>query len=412
MNQTSKRFLEALKASLKGQTIYWDNMSAEEWKKLFRISETQQLLPMVYQAVYKCLASQGHGDVMKVGSRKTMNQIARQVTKTSEFLALYQQFCELGAKPLVLKGVICRNLYPNPDQRPSTDEDILILPEHFDKCHECCLDFGMHLLRENQDIITDYEVSYWKDNTKLYIELHKALFPTESKAYGDLNQLFEGVHERAIQENIQGTDIYTLSHTDHLLFLICHALKHFIAGGFGIRQACDITLFANKYGSQIDWEFVMECCKSISAEKLAAGIFRIGDKYLTFDPEQACYPKIWGEIEVDEKPLLEDMLMGGVLGNSSMGRIHSRNITIHAVTSQKDDMVSKNKFWGILFPSRKYMARKYKYLDKHPYLLPVAWITRMLRYGLETNEKDNNPTQSIKIGEERIELLRRYGVLK
>ena len=62
MNYISKRFLEALKASLKGQTIYWDNMSAEEWKKLFRISETQQLLPMVYQAVYNCLASQGVED--------------------------------------------------------------------------------------------------------------------------------------------------------------------------------------------------------------------------------------------------------------------------------------------------------------------------------------------------------------
>ena len=412
MNKTSKRFLEALKASLTGETIYWDDMSAEEWKKLFRLSGKHQLLPMIYHSVYECLSSQGYTDVIKVGDRKTMNQIARQVTKTTEFLTLYKQLCDLGAKPLVLKGLVCRNLYPNPDQRPSTDEDMVILPEYFEQCHKCCLDFGMHLLRDNQDIVSDYEVSYWKDDTKLYIEMHKALFPSESKAYGAFNQFFEGIHERAIEEHIQGVSIHTLSHTDHLLFLICHALKHFIAGGFGIRQACDITLFANKYGSQIDWEFVMECCKYISAVKLAAGIFKIGEKYLTFNPEQACYPKNWREIEVDEEALLEDMIMGGVLGNSTKGRIHSRNITIHAVDSQRDDMVSKNKFWGILFPSRKYMARRYKYLDKHPYLLPVAWITRMLRYGLETNERDNNPTQSIKIGEERIELLRRYGVLK
>ena len=203
-----------------------------------------------------------------------------------------------------------------------------------------------------------------------------------------------------------------MSHTDHLLFLICHALKHFIAGGFGIRQVCDITLFANKYGSQIDWEFIMECCKSISAVKLAAGIFRIGEKYLTFDPEQACYPKIWGEIEVDEELLLADMLTGGILGNSSKGRVHSHSITIHAVASQKDDVVSKNKFWGILFPSRKYMARKYKYLDRYPYLLPIAWISRVFQYGMDMDKKDNNPAQSMKIGEERIELLKQYGVLK
>lgn len=32
--------------------------------------------------------------------------------------------------------------------------------------------------------------------------------------------------------------------SDHLFYLICHALKHFYHSGFGIRQVCDILLFA------------------------------------------------------------------------------------------------------------------------------------------------------------------------
>ena len=87
MNQASKRLLEALKASLQGKTIYWNDMSVDEWKQIFRLSEKHQVLPMIYQCTYECLASQGYADVVKVGNRKTMSQIAKQVTKTTEFLS-------------------------------------------------------------------------------------------------------------------------------------------------------------------------------------------------------------------------------------------------------------------------------------------------------------------------------------
>lgn len=412
MTKTSERFLEAVKASLNEQTVYWDHMSEEEWKDLFGFATIHQLLPLIYQSVYPCLVSQGHQKLIHIAERKSLTQISRQVNKTKDFLLLYKDICDKDVKPLVLKGLVCRNLYPQPDQRPSTDEDIFIRSEDFDISHQCCLDFGMHLLRDNQDILSDDEVSYWKDDTKLYIELHKTLFSSEEGTKGDWNELFEGVHERTIRENIQGIDIYTLNYTDHLLYLICHALKHFIGGGFGIRQVCDITMFANKYGNHIDWEFLLDSCKRIDGEKVAAAIFRIGETYFTFDAKQACYPKAWREIEVELEPLLEDMLTGGILGASSPERLHSNSITIQAVASQNNKNTGRNHIFSIFFPPKKYMVRNYKYLDKHPYLLPVAWISRMFRYGKDLDKKGNNPVQSIQIGEQRKELLKKYGVLK
>lgn len=35
-----------------------------------------------------------------------------------------------------------------------------------------------------------------------------------------------------------------LAPTDHLLCLLCHAYKHFLYAGFGIRHVCDIGIFA------------------------------------------------------------------------------------------------------------------------------------------------------------------------
>ena len=92
-----------------------------------------------------------------------------------------------------------------------------------------------------------YEVPYGKKGSLIYIELHKSLFPPESDAYGDLNRFFENVYTDAIEIKIDNTDIRTMGYTDHLFYLICHAFKHFLHSGFGIRQVCDIILFANAY---------------------------------------------------------------------------------------------------------------------------------------------------------------------
>ena len=53
--------------------------------------------------------------------------------------------------------------------------------------------------------------------------------------------------------------------TDHLLYLILHALKHFLYSGFGIRQVCDIALFSERYRDEIDWSRVKTELQSVSA---------------------------------------------------------------------------------------------------------------------------------------------------
>ena len=120
------------------------------------------------------------------------------------------------------------------------------------------------------------EVPYYKKGGSLHIELHKELFSSESEAYGNLNHLFADVFDRKIQEEINGVPIYTMCHTDHLLYLILHAFKHFLHSGFGIRQVCDIVVYADTYGSKIDWDYVLEQCRSIHADIFAASLFDIG----------------------------------------------------------------------------------------------------------------------------------------
>ena len=324
-------FLQALKAFLQQEQVTWNTeLQSQEWHELFRTAGKHHVLPMIYEAVYRCpAAQQADLQLFLCYKQQTVREVMLQTMRTNEFYGLSQHLRDSGVKPLVVKGIICRNLYPQPDYRISGDEDILIPADQFEQCHQAMLAYGMHLSDEGQDIEASYEVPYGKKGSPIYIELHKSLFPPESGAYGELNHYFAHVHEKAIEIPVDGVSIATMEYTDHLFYLICHAFKHFLHSGFGIRQICDIVLFANAYGQRIDWQLMLAQCKEIHADLFTAALFQIGQNYLTFDPDQACYPAEWREIQVDETMLLMDLLDAGIYGDGSMSRKHSSNITVN-----------------------------------------------------------------------------------
>ena len=409
LNVHDQYFLTILSAALRGRRAdIPESFSIEDWNKLFRLAKIHQVLPLIYDAVHHIPLLQD--PAFAPVKQQMRRQIMLQTMKTHEFLELNRHLRGLELSPLVVKGLICRNLYPKPDYRASSDEDVLIPVRQFHRCHEAMESFG--LLTDATDLDGLYEVPYRRKNGNLYIELHKHLFAPENEAYGDLNRFFEDVFHRAVEEKIQGEGVLTLAPTDHLFFLICHALKHFLHSGFGIRQICDMILFAERYGSRIDWERILENCREIRAEKFAAAVFRIGENYLGFDAAAACYPESWHQMVVDEMPMLEDLLDSGIFGGAELSRKHSSTITLTAAAAQKQGTKGRSGVIASLFPPADVMKKRYPYLSKHPYLLPVAWGSRMVQYGKEMKKtRQNHAVDAIRIGNQRVALMKQYGIL-
>lgn len=413
MDQLNAVFLNILRSALKGEAYEGPaDLTQEEWLRLMDLAQSHHVLPMVFQAAH-ALPGLRESPIFPTVKQQVRRQVILQARKSCDFLALNQQLRAAGIRPLVVKGIICRELYPYPDHRGSSDEDVLILESQTGLCHSVLSDYGMETTEDPQRFSQVYEIPYRKKDGPLYIELHRHLFPPESEAYGDLNRFFEHAFDRAVTQTIQGVEVSTLDPTDHLFYLICHAFKHFLHSGFGIRQVCDIVLFANTWGSRIDWQAVLKNCKTIRADRFAAAIFRIGEKDLAFDPEKACYPPQWQAIGVDEGPMLEDLLSGGLYGDSSMSRKHSSSITLDAVTSQKRGKKAGNAVLLSLFPSAKKLESQYPYLKERPYLLPAAWAARIQKYHRESKHAPTDrASQALKIGSQRTALLKEYGIIE
>ena len=417
MNDAIKQlFLEALNASLHGERVRWENpLDVKDWAALFQLAQEHQVLPMIFEAVYACPAAQSvDARLMQLAKRQTMQSVMMQAMKTGELLALVKHLRAAGVTPCVVKGAVCRSLYPSPDHRISGDEDVLIPPEQFERCHEAMLAFGMQPAEPQQDIQSAHEVPYGKPGSPLYIELHKHLFPPESDAYGDFNRFFADVHAHTTEIVVDGTPLTTLGPTDHFFYLLCHAFKHFLHSGFGIRQVCDIVLFAGRYGREIDWAAVLENCREIRAEQFAAALLKIGRKYLGFEPNAAGCPQAWQEITVDEGPMLDDLLSSGVFGDASMSRKHSSTMTLNAVAADRRGKKANRHLLRTLFPGRSTLMGRYPFLRTKPWLLPLAWAMRIAHYAGEHRGAgmDNRAAESLRIGSERVELLRQYGVIK
>lgn len=408
-----RKLLQALQAHLQQKKLTWsEEISQEEWSAFFRLAAMQKILPMVFDAVYLCPALTAHPSLLSGIRQQVRGSVVVQTSRTADFLALYSKLTGEGLKPLVVKGLICRTLYPNPDFRQSGDEDLFLSSYQFSHCCTALEAAGLGALTPEQAQERAHEISYFKPASGLHLEVHRSLFSPDSQAYGGWNQYFSQAFEAPIRQDIQGVPVWTLDHTHHLLYLILHALKHFMHSGFGIRQVCDIILYANAHGAQVDWEELYRCCCECHAHLFTAALFQIGSRYLTLDVHRACIPHLWTSLPVDSQPILDDILSGSIYGAADAVRRHSSTITLNAVVASQRGKAPGPKLICSIFPSATDLAGRYPYLHRRPYLLPLAWAHRILTYRKELAASHGKAaTQTIQIGKQRVELLRKYQII-
>lgn len=412
MQKLQSVFLESIKAALRGARVEYEDLSKEDWQVLFGMAKTHRVLPLFLEAVYTpALQRTADPALLQQVRGAVRSEIMLQTMRTADFFALNRFMRNEGIAPIVVKGIVCRSLYPQPDHRPSSDEDLWVSPEDAARCHTVMERFSMYTEMDEPVRLAAYEIPYRRRQSPLYIELHKALFPPDSEAYGDLNRFFADAPLHAQTVLIDGEPVRTLCPTDFLFYLLCHAMKHFLHSGFGIRQLCDIVLYTEKYGAKIDWAEIMEHCRQIRAERFAAALFSIGIQYLGMDLD-IMDRAFWAPFALDAEPLLQDLLDSGIYGDATMSRKHSSGMTLRAAKSRNGGKNRGSALLSAAFPPAKSLAGRYPYLKKHPYLVPMAWLHRMIKYRAETAAvKNNRASEAVSIGSRRIALLRQYGLI-
>ena len=397
LTTTETQFLHIAKAAISGGDLPAEKV---DWPAVFALAGQQKLLPILFEAARATPAAGENAVLFAVTKQQVIGQVLNQTVRSAEFADLYRKLRAAGLHPIVVKGQLCSRLYPQTDHRISADDDLLIPDGEFMACHEQLLTNGLTTDTPADELASADEVSYTKKGSLLYIELHRHLFDSSEDAHDDLNHFFTDINP------VETDGFLAMPPHEHLLYLILHAYKHFVRSGIGLRQFCDIGLWARAYHVEIDWQRLHEQCESVHAATFAAAAFCIAGDYLGIEFD---LPAPW-DGSIDVEPLLHDTLCGGVYGSNDLTRLHSSTVTLNAVKASRTG--EKSSVLSTVFPKREYLERRYPYLKKRPYLLPVAWMQRIAHYASEKQSgTDNSASGSIKLGKERIELMKRYGIM-
>ena len=397
LTTTETQFLHIAKSAISGGDLPAESV---DWPAVFALAGQQKLLPILFEAVRKMPAAEENVALFAVTKQQVIGQMLNQTVRSAEFSDLYHKLRSAGLHPIVVKGQLCSRLYPLKDHRISADDDLYIPDAEFMACHEQLLANGLTTDTPVDELATADEVSYTKNGSPLYIELHRHLFDSAEDAHDELNHFFADLNP------VETDGFLAMPPHEHLLYLLLHAYKHFVRSGIGLRQFCDIGLWAREYHAEIDWQRLYDQCASVHAATFAAAAFRIARDYLGIDFD---LPTPW-DGGIDVEPLLHDSLCGGVYGSNDLTRLHSSTVTLNAVKASRTG--EKSSVLRTVFPKREYLERRYPYLKKRPYLLPVAWVQRLAHYASEKQSgTDNSASGSIKLAKERIELMKRYDIM-
>lgn len=317
LTATERQFLHIAKAAISGVDLPAEKV---DWPAIFTLANQQKLLPILFEAARETPAAAENAALFAAVKQQVIAQVLHQTMRASEFADLYQKLRAAGLHPIVVKGQLCSRLYPLKDHRISADDDLYISDAEFMACHKQFLANGLTTDTPVDELATADEVSYTKNGSPLYIELHRHLFDSSEDAHDELNHFFADLNPVEID------GFLAMPPHEHLLYLILHAYKHFVRSDIDLRQFCDIGLWARAYHSEIDWQCLHEQCESVHAATFAAAAFRIARDYLGIDFD---LPAPW-DGSIDVEPLLHDSLCG-VYGSNDLTRLHSSTVTLNPV---------------------------------------------------------------------------------
>ena len=346
-----------------------------DWERMSRIAREQNLLPLFFEAA--CTNEQyAKTSVFVKDQMDTFSMVAEQIQRSNALLEVYEKISAQGIYPIVMKGLVCRQLYGElGEHRPSGDEDLLVEEKDFYTVKEILEQEGYICGRPDitpKELAQVKDVSFRNPMRKLLLEVHIEAIGRANEERAQMNDLFPKAHEHGQIIQIYGIDVKSFEPTELLLFLILHAYKHFQYRGVGIRQALDILLCYKEYKDKISMERLHKALKICKAETFWLDILFIGNKYLGIIeeiPEITCCPEV----------LLQDMIEVGVFGKSDMNDCIAASVQF-SMRDQKRKHSKLHILFSAAFPSKKVLQGGYPFLVEQPWRLPMVWVKRWFKF--------------------------------
>lgn len=339
-----------------------------DWGVIADIAVNHSLVPMLWFAIESIPSDRKpqHNSFPYL-EQMYREQMITDINLSTETERILSAFSDMDISAVPVKGILTKELYPQPFLRTMTDVDILCMDKDRKRIDDFFLAEGY--TRENTGV---KDISYRKDNI-LHFEVHTSLLNSNSPAYDYFFRVWDRV------ECQEASRIARLTSEDTYIYMLEHLAHHLETGGAGVRMLMDVYLFLNKYTLTLDREYITEVLSRIKLADFEKQVIRICKNWFS------------GE----EDPDVYSDLSQFVFNSGTYGKAEAVFLA-EAIRNNSDTPIKANK-QGLtiilrkLFPSLVFLRRSYTAVDRVPLLYPVFvpayWFNRLF---VKKNVKTSN----------------------
>ncbi|MGG7078762.1 nucleotidyltransferase domain-containing protein [Clostridium sardiniense] len=397
MNSTEKGIINVLNHTIRGEKIYGRDLINIDWNKFIDKASEHSISGLLYSSI----SWNGREDIDKSlvndWRRNTFYTGVNQLKHINQVEKIIKKFNEEKVRVIVLKGLVIREFYKNPELRTMCDADILVYEEDLDKARNILISLG-YLESEEYDEHGAHIV--FEHTSHLPVEVHWTLINDDY--FSGSKEFEKTVWENTMKVKIGDTEALSLGWEDLALHLCVHMAVHIVHRGFGIRQLVDLVVLIENKGKYINWNEFRRKSIECKVNKFVIIIFNVCKELFNMEIPF----EVNDGYEVDKGFLnnfIEEIIESGIYGHGDLARSFGNDIS----GSEENN---SRKFLSLLFPAIEDMNSKYNYAKKYKILLPIAWIHHLLsgifnkeyslldklKFMTLTVKKSNNKTKIIR----------------
>lgn len=334
-------------------------LSEEPFVGVFLLARDNGLSGLLYESIDPYWTTK---EELALFQKDYFQYLKRDTLQMEAVKQLHRLFLEQSIDHMFLKGTRLKQLYPQTYWRSMGDIDVLIRPEKMKQAHDIMNSLGY----DNTSNSANHDM-FVKDRD-VVVEIHPKLTNESTEKH---NALFDDVWG-VVKETIEHEFEFPVE--VELVYLLIHLAKHFASSGVGLRSVLDIGVFLWKKGDQLNMEILHKLLEETKLTLFYENMVRLNHRWFAFPIRHYA---IEGELEANfADALLSYLIDSGVHGK---GKDFNSYLAGMAAKTAQSGSVSQGRFKFFLkmaFPSREGMASTYPYLNKHKWLLPVAWFQR------------------------------------
>ena len=370
MTAEREYFVYLLSCFLNGEAPQGRNI---DYNELFRIADINDVGAVISHEILQLNEFRPEGTMLSNFKQVIGLTLKEYEQKINAYKAVDSFLEANNIDRIYVKGIAVRSLYPVKEFRTFGDVDVIVRAEQFAEITDLVkTEKSFNVAHLSTETLNFYY-------NGIEIEIHK----THDVASGYFDSIF------SLCKN-EGS-LYTLNPNDHLLYVLCHLIKHLKYRGAGIRMLMDIDVLIRSIDC-FDEEHFFDLARSAGVRKSAEVLLSLSNFW--FKTPVSSY------VDFESESDLLDMLSSALIDGGSFGYESSTLSDYHISRGIKDgeDVTPAVKAKAVIrlaFPEKEYMKTYYDYANRNSALLPLAYVNRLFDAVFKRSKHSKNTFKGI-----------------